>query len=133
MLCDSAQKSSALNDVIGTSEGNGKSEDLAFSGFELFLNDGLGLEFCKGNIVVKDNDMRLPSLEGDCINVRAIEGNEDVIFDIKSDLVVKEGREVEFFIESDRKVGVDSGVLVKDLELFELDSQPCGLLHELLT
>jgi hypothetical protein len=57
VLCDSAQKSSALNDVIGTSEGNGKSEDLAFSGFELFLNDGLGLEFCKGNIVVKDNDM----------------------------------------------------------------------------
>lgn len=56
-----------------------------------------------------------------------------MIFDVKSDLVVKEGREVKFFIESDRKVGVDSGILVKDLELFELDSQPCGLLHELLT
>jgi hypothetical protein len=83
--------------------------------------------------MIKDNNMRLPSLEGDCINGRAIERNEDVIFEVKSDLVIKEGREVKFLIESDRKVSVDSGILVKDLELFELDSQPCSFLHELLT
>jgi hypothetical protein len=72
-------------------------------------------------------------LERDCINGRAIKRNEDVVLDIKGDLIVKEGRELKFLIESDRKVGVDSGVLVKDLELFELDSQPFGFLHELLT
>ncbi len=45
-----------------------------------------------------------------------------MIFEVKSDLVVKEGREVKLLIESDRKVSVDSGILVKYLEWFELDS-----------